>query len=88
MQEPVPARTATHDSFAALLPAFVRRCDLAPGSDAGAVAIVASCWFACAGALTVLVTFPAARYIDTAAMLLPAIPLALALALLLRLRPS
>jgi hypothetical protein len=74
--------------FAALVPAFVRRHDLAGGSDVGAVSIVAVCWFACTGAITVLVTFPATRYIDTAAMLLPAIPLTLALALLARLRKS
>jgi hypothetical protein len=72
--------------FGALMPAFVRRHDLAAGSDAGAVGIVALGWFAGTGALTVLVTFPATRYIDTAAILLPAIPLALALALFARLR--
>jgi hypothetical protein len=74
--------------FAALVPAVARQRDLADGSDAGAVSIIALGWFACTGALTVLVTFPATRYIDTAGILLPAIPLALALALFARLRES
>jgi hypothetical protein len=64
---------------------FVRRRE-AGGEDIGAVAILALAWFACNGALPVLVTFPAARYIDSAAILLPAIPLTLAIALARRLR--
>jgi hypothetical protein len=66
--------------------AFVRRIDLPPGGDVGAACIVAAGWFASTGALAVLVTFPAARYADTAAVLLPAVPLAISIALLAELR--
>jgi hypothetical protein len=45
----------------------------------GAVCVLALGWLACTAPLAVLVTFPASRYIDTAALLLPAIPLMLAL---------
>jgi hypothetical protein len=69
----------------ALVPTFVRRKDVA-AEGIGAVTILALAWFAANGALPVLVTFPAARYIDTAAILLPAIPLALALGLAARSR--
>jgi hypothetical protein len=65
--------------LALLAARFVQRRDIAT-ADIDAVTILALAWFACNGALPVLVTFPAARYIDTAAILLPAIPLALALA--------
>ncbi|HMK81432.1 MAG TPA: hypothetical protein VK438_17385 [Xanthobacteraceae bacterium] len=50
-------------------------------AEVGAVSLLALAWFACNGALPVLITFPAARYIDSAAALLPAIPLTRALAL-------
>jgi hypothetical protein len=53
-------------------------------ADAAAVSLVALAWLASTAPLTVLVTFPASRYIDTAALLLPAIPLALALNLMTR----
>lgn len=69
----------------ALLPAFAQRGD-AGVADIGAVSIVAIGWFLCNGALAVLVTFPATRYIDTAATLLPAIPLTLAIGLFCQLR--
>lgn len=67
----------------AAVPAFLRRRPLGvASSDLGAVCIVALGWLACTAPLTVLVTFPASRYIDTAALLLPAIPLSFAIALL------
>ena len=69
--------------FVPSLLAFARRRDCAT-EDAGAVSLLALAWFAINGALPVLVTFPAARYIDSAAILLPAIPLALAIALMTR----
>jgi hypothetical protein len=62
-----------------LAASFVRRRD-GVSEDSGAVVILALAWLAANGALPVLVTFPAGRYIDSAAILLPAIPLALALA--------
>jgi hypothetical protein len=71
--------------LAMLVLTFMRRRETA-GEDIGAVTILALAWFACNGALPVLVTFPAARYIDSAAILLPAIPLTLAIALARRLR--
>jgi hypothetical protein len=65
--------------LAALLAAFLRG-RLGASADVGAVSLLALAWFVCNGALPVLVTFPAARYIDSAAALLPAIPLTLAIA--------
>jgi len=66
----------------AAMPAFLRRRPLGVGrDDLGAVSIVALGWLACTAPLSILVTFPASRYIDTAALLLPAIPLSLAIAL-------
>jgi len=50
--------------------------------DLAAVTIVALAWVACTAPLIVLVTFPATRYIDSAALLLPAIPAALGLAMI------
>lgn len=63
-----------------LVAAFVQQRDV-PSEDGEAVSLLALAWFVSNGALPVLVTFPAARYIDTAAILLPAIPLMLAIAL-------
>ena len=65
------------------LPAFARRSTLGDcATDLPAVSIVALGWLAATGPLTVLVTFPATRYIDTSAMLLPAIPAILAAAII------
>jgi hypothetical protein len=50
-------------------------------NDVSVVALVALAWTATCGPLGVLVTFPAARYIDTSALLLSAIPLVGMLAL-------
>jgi hypothetical protein len=63
------------------VPAYVGRWTLVGGADVAAVSIVALAWFVVAGLLAVLVTFPSARYIDSAAVLLPAIPLVFALGL-------
>jgi hypothetical protein len=61
---------------------FLRRSSIGTACDDVALAsTVALGWFVCTGSLTVLLTFPATRYIDTAAMLLPAIPLSLAIAM-------
>lgn len=54
-------------------PAAYRR--LAPAPDTLLAALVVIAWTAAAGAMAVLVTVPAWRYIDTAAVLLPALPL-------------
>jgi hypothetical protein len=70
-----------------LVVAFMRRRD-GHVEDIGAVTLLALGWLACNGVLPVLVTFPAARYVDTAAILLPAIPLTLAIALATRLRTT
>ena len=50
-------------------------------NDVSLVALVALAWTATCGPLGFLVTFPSARYIDTSALLLPAIPLVGMLAL-------
>ncbi len=61
---------------------FLRRSGIGTACDDVAPAsTVALGWFVCTGSLTVLLTFPATRYIDTAAMLLLAIPLSLAIAM-------
>jgi len=84
----VPMLIALTLWFVLQVAAFVRR-RRAPVEDGDAVSLVALAWFVSNGALPVLVTFPAARYIDTAAILLPAIPLMLAIALAgaLRVKP-
>jgi hypothetical protein len=65
------------------LPAFTRRSPLGDcAADLAAVSIIALGWLAATGPLTVLVTFPATRYIDTSAMLLPAVPALLAAAVI------
>jgi hypothetical protein len=64
------------------LPAFVRRTKLGEcATDLPAVCVVAFAWLVATAPLTVLVTFPATRYIDSSAMLLPAVPALLAAAL-------
>ena len=65
------------------LAAFAQRTPLGAGAaDLPAVCIVALAWLASTGPLTVLVSIPATRYIDTAAVLLPAVPALLAAAIL------
>jgi hypothetical protein len=49
--------------------------DLDRASDAGLLAVVVGIYILAAAPLSVLLTFPASRYIDTAAILLPALPL-------------
>jgi hypothetical protein len=53
--------------------------DLDRASDAGLLVAVVGIYFLAAAPLSVLLTFPAARYIDSAAILLPALPLYAAL---------
>ncbi|MDQ2080562.1 hypothetical protein RA307_10245 [Xanthobacteraceae bacterium Astr-EGSB] len=53
------------------------------GRDWAAVLIIVSGWIVCAIGIVLLTTLPATRYIDTASMLLPALPL-LALITLMR----
>jgi hypothetical protein len=75
----------------AAVPAFIRGSGLGPARhDLAAVCVVALGWLAATGALIVLLAYPATRYIDSAAYLLPAIPLALAIAVIqgLRRRPD
>lgn len=81
----VPMLIALALWFVLLVAAFVQRRS-APTEDGEAVSLLALAWLVGNGALPVLVTFPAARYIDTAAILLPAIPLTLAIALMRALR--
>jgi len=65
------------------LPAFVRRAPLGPcAADLPAVCMIALAWLACSGPLIVLVTHPITRYIDSAAVLLPAVPALLAAAII------
>lgn len=65
------------------LPASVKRTKLgACGTDLPAVSLTALAWLASTGPLTVLVAFPATRYIDTSAVLLPAVPALLAAAII------
>lgn len=52
-----------------------------PDGDMATLAILAAAWTVAAGALAVLVTFPAARYLDSAGLLLPVLPMHLALRL-------
>ena len=56
--------------------------------DLGGVLLVAGAWVGAAAPLTVLTTFPAMRYIDSAAILVPAIPLVLTIAMLAAMRDS
>ncbi len=56
------------------------------GADVAVLVALAACWLGAAGALTVLVTFPALRYVDSAALLLPALPIYAAWSLVDRLR--
>jgi hypothetical protein len=66
--------------------AAIRRSNLAATArDLAPVCIVALAWLAATGPLIVLVTFPATRYIDTAGVLLAAIPATLAAAIIGRL---
>jgi hypothetical protein len=67
----------------AALPAFAMRAPLgASAADLPAVCILALAWLAATGPLAVLVTIPATRYIDTSAVLLPAVPALLAAAII------
>ncbi len=65
------------------LAAFAQRTPLGAGAaDLPAVCAVALAWLASTGSLVVLVAFPATRYIDTCAVLLPAVPALLAAAII------
>lgn len=65
------------------LPAFARRAPLGScAADLPQVCVVALAWLASTGPLIVLITVPETRYIDTAAVLLPAVPALLAAAIL------
>jgi hypothetical protein len=61
--------------------AAVRRLEIPVCDSLGGVLLVAGAWIGATAPLTVLTTFPATRYIDTAATLLPAVPIVIALAL-------
>jgi hypothetical protein len=64
------------------VPAIMRRTQLgSTRADLMSVCAIALAWVASTAPLTVLVTFPATRYIDTAALLIAAPPLLLAIAL-------
>jgi hypothetical protein len=68
--------------FGVSLLAVTRRAQLgSTRADLMPVSVIALAWVASTAPLTVLVTFPATRYIDTAALLIAAPPLLLAVAL-------
>ena len=65
------------------LAAFAQSTPFGAGAaDLPAVCIIALAWLASTGPLVVLVAFPATRYIDTCAVLLPAVPALLAAAII------
>jgi hypothetical protein len=67
----------------AALPASAQRTRLgASAIDLPVVCLLVLAWLASTGPLIVLVTIPATRYIDTAAVLLPAVPALLAAAII------
>jgi hypothetical protein len=68
-------------AVAAVLVAARRRRERPLYDDLGDVLLVAGAWLGATAPLAVLTTFPAARYIDTAAALLPAIPIVVVLAI-------
>jgi hypothetical protein len=64
------------------LPAYVARARLGKAAcDLPTVCLAALAWLGSTGPLIVLVTFPATRYVDTSAVLLPAVPALLAAAM-------
>jgi hypothetical protein len=68
--------------FVVSMPALVRRTQLgSTRTDLMPVCAIALAWVASTAPLIVLITFPATRYIDTAALLIAAPPLLLAVAL-------
>jgi hypothetical protein len=72
---------------AGLLFALMRRAGRISACDGlGGVLLVTGAWIGATAPLTVLTTFPAHRYIDTAAALLPAVPIALTIAIIRGLR--
>jgi hypothetical protein len=73
----------------AALIAFARRTGGMPvHDDLGGILLVVGAWLGATAPLAVLTTFPATRYIDTAAALLPAVPIVIALAIVHGLRTS
>ena len=65
------------------LAAFAQSTPFGAGAaDLPAVCAIALAWLASTGPLVVLVAFPATRYIDTCAVLLPAVPALLAAAII------
>jgi hypothetical protein len=61
--------------------AAARRREIPVCDGLGGALLVAGAWIGATAPLTVLTTFPATRYIDTAAALLPAVPIAIAIAI-------
>jgi broad specificity phosphatase PhoE len=69
------------------VPATWRRSGLGPSAgDIAPIAVIALAWLAATGPLIVVITYPATRYIDTAGILLPAVPAVLAAAMIEGLR--
>jgi len=78
-----PMLLAVAALLVAAMTAFVRRTGLGPSAaDLAPVSAVALAWLASTGPLIVLITFPATRYIDTAAVLIAAVPALLAAAMI------
>jgi hypothetical protein len=78
-----PMLIAVAALLVAAIIAFVQHTGLGPSAaDLALVSAVALAWLASTGPLIVLITFPATRYIDTAAVLLAAVPALLAAAMI------
>jgi hypothetical protein len=75
----IPFMLASLAMLATLLLLMIHRpdriCNLTGSTDTLLVVAVVAIYFLIAAPLAVLLTFPASRYIDTAATLLPALPL-------------
>jgi hypothetical protein len=78
----VPMMAALAGLLIVAIPAFAKRsASGACAADLPVICMIALAWLTATGPLIVLVTFPATRYIDTAAVLLPAVPALLAAAI-------
>jgi hypothetical protein len=78
-----PMLLATGILLIVAVPALARRTTLGTCAvDLPVVCVIALAWLAATGPLTVLVTFPATRYIDTSAIMLAAVPALLAAAVI------
>jgi hypothetical protein len=75
-------------AVASLFAVARRTVEMPVHDDLGGILLVVGAWLGATAPLAVLTTFPATRYIDTAAALLPAVPIVIALAIVHGLRTS